>query len=314
MKVKLATQLFSSSVADALEFCRNQLKLKRFEDCSGTVNFINIMNHVFDVLNSHSIRPPGWKKAMCPQNIGFIRALFESTIEYLKSLKLITGELLVESRRKTGFIGLIINYEHLVEDKQILKFVPLYKISQDHLELFFSAIRARGGFNNNPNAVQFRAAYKKLLIRGDIRGRGIGNCITLEQINILTCSSKNPVNAINELSQQTDFVEIPEDDSDLYNTYMEYLESTDLDEYTQRVLEYIAGFVTRKLSQTIKCVTCVSLMLGDENPDSLIYQKSRGGLQFASVAVVDIINKTEKLIKPDLTTQKKPENYYLYTS
>ncbi|CAB3236478.1 unnamed protein product [Arctia plantaginis] len=231
MKVKLATQLFSSSVADALEFCRNQLKLKRFEDCSGTVNFINIMNHVFDVLNSHSIRPPGWKKAMCPQNIGFIRALFESTIEYLKSLKLITGELLVESRRKTGFIGLIINYEHLVEDKQILKFVPLYKISQDHLELFFSAIRARGGFNNNPNAVQFRAAYKKLLIRGDIRGRGIGNCITLEQINILTCSSKNPVNAINELSQQTDFVEIPEDDSDLYNTYMEYLETSDGNEF-----------------------------------------------------------------------------------
>lgn len=43
MKVKLATQLFSSSVADALEYCRSELKLKQFKDCEGTVNFINII-------------------------------------------------------------------------------------------------------------------------------------------------------------------------------------------------------------------------------------------------------------------------------
>lgn len=84
MKVRLATQLFSSSVADALEHCRTTLKMQEFEGCEGTVNFINIMNDVFDFLNSHSARPPGWKKAMCPQNIGFIRALFESATMYLK--------------------------------------------------------------------------------------------------------------------------------------------------------------------------------------------------------------------------------------
>lgn len=38
MKVKIATH--------ALEFCGYQLKLKAFEDCGGTVNFINIMNDV----------------------------------------------------------------------------------------------------------------------------------------------------------------------------------------------------------------------------------------------------------------------------
>lgn len=120
------------------------------------------MNDVFDALNSHSIRPPGWKKAMCPQNIGFIRALFEGAIANINSLKLTSGDLLVQSRRKTGFIGLIIDmksalalYEEMVENTHMLKYVPLYKISQDHLELFFSSIRARGGFNNNPNAINF---------------------------------------------------------------------------------------------------------------------------------------------------------------
>lgn len=94
---------------------------------------------------------------MCPENIGFIRALFDCAIEYLRLLKLPSGELLVESRRKTGFIGLIIAmksalkmYEELVEEKKYLKYIPFYKVSQDHLELFFSAVRAKGGFNNNP--------------------------------------------------------------------------------------------------------------------------------------------------------------------
>ena len=45
-----------------------------------------------------------------------------------------------------------------------------YKLSQDHLELFFSAVRAAGGFNNNPTAQQFMAAYKRLLFRGTIKG------------------------------------------------------------------------------------------------------------------------------------------------
>lgn len=41
-----------------------------------------------------------------------------------------------------------------------MSYLLSYKLSQDHLEIFFSAMRSRGDFNNNPNAVQFRAAYK----------------------------------------------------------------------------------------------------------------------------------------------------------
>ncbi|KAF0719484.1 THAP domain-containing protein 9, partial [Aphis craccivora] len=32
-----------------------------------------------------------------------------------------------------------------------LKYILTYKMSQDHLELFFGCIRSRGGSNNNPN-------------------------------------------------------------------------------------------------------------------------------------------------------------------
>ncbi|CAK9291134.1 unnamed protein product, partial [Gordionus sp. m RMFG-2023] len=45
-----------------------------------------------------------------------------------------------------------------------LRYVLTYKTSQDHLELFFSCLRSRGGFNNNPSAYQLRSAVRAVLI------------------------------------------------------------------------------------------------------------------------------------------------------
>lgn len=47
MKVKLATQLMSSSVAKALTFC-SKLNLSGFTDVEGTVNFLQKLNDLFD--------------------------------------------------------------------------------------------------------------------------------------------------------------------------------------------------------------------------------------------------------------------------
>jgi len=74
-------------------------------------------------------------------------------------------------------------------------------MSQDHLKLFFGAIRSHQGLNNNPTARQLRAVYLKLLIHAEIKQGCIGNCIPLEDIDILvnSCSSiKEPYEKINE--------------------------------------------------------------------------------------------------------------------
>jgi len=49
-----------------------------------------------------------------------------------------------------------IPYKLLYRSHSPLKFVLTYKMSQDHLELFFGCVSARGGSNNNPNCVQFK--------------------------------------------------------------------------------------------------------------------------------------------------------------
>ncbi|KAK0074997.1 hypothetical protein PV325_007516, partial [Microctonus aethiopoides] len=56
--------------------------------------------------------------------------------------------------------------------------VPLNDANIDY------AIACRGGFNNNPNAFQFRSAYKRLLIRHELREFENGNCL-FDGIDIL---------------------------------------------------------------------------------------------------------------------------------
>ena len=43
------------------------------------------------------------------------------------------------------------------------------------MELFFSAVRTKGGSNDNPTARQFKAIFKRLLMRHQIKNNN-GNC------------------------------------------------------------------------------------------------------------------------------------------
>jgi len=91
---------------------------------------------------------------------------FKSYVEnlrYEKSISQPEGELLLKSQRKTGFLCItnLINLFEVVK-RYDMSYLLGYKLSQDHLEVFFSAMRSRGGCNNNPNSVQFRTAYKRL--------------------------------------------------------------------------------------------------------------------------------------------------------
>ena len=99
--------------------------------------------------------------------------------------------------RKMGFLGMIISLnslksiyeENVFNNEPILKYILAYKFSQDHLQVFFSAIRSRGGHNNNPTARQFESAYKRLLIHCEVTGSQNANCLDQILISILTVSS-----------------------------------------------------------------------------------------------------------------------------
>lgn len=304
MKVKLATQLLSNSVADALLFCKDNLKLKEFSDCEATVHFIRIFNDAFDILNSRQLVSYGFKGAVCMKNFNQIKSFIQLFFFYVNNLKLENGQLIVKSQRSTGFLGLLISLNSLLNlktqliDTNCLQFLPMYKLSQDHLEIFFGSIRAQGGYNNNPTARQFKSAYKKILVNAQIKDRGLGNCIALEDIPILNCSSvTDPVTAINN-SNITLYREV-ELEPEVFSFETDGFHLHNLSNFSKEVSLYIAGFVSHTLSSKIKCLVCNGALFGNKENflHSFITKKDKGGLTYPSDDVVKICIVTEKFFK-----------------
>ncbi|EZA51134.1 THAP domain-containing protein [Ooceraea biroi] len=196
MKVNLAAQTLSQSVADALEFCMNDLKLPEFQGCEATIRFIRSIDILFDFLNSRNPYDQGYKAPLRRENEHIWRPRIEQLLIYSSTLKNENRVLLFQTRRKMGFLGMYSAAQAVIKmcgnyvkpHNSQLRYLLTYKLSQDHLELFFCAIRARGGWCPNPHSSQFSSAYKKLLIHQEIASSN-GNVEMQDNTTILTVSS-----------------------------------------------------------------------------------------------------------------------------
>lgn len=151
----------------------------------------------------------------------------------------------------------------------IFRFLLTYKLSQDPIELFFSAVRSKGGFNNNPSAQQFKIIFKKLLVHHELSHVN-------SNVQILNVSSKK----CTENHEDDFFCGIEEID----------VNSINLSPCIENIIEYIAGFISRNLKKHLTCDTCAT-MIEDKNEhylDSFISFKNRGGLIFPSKDVIKI--------------------------
>ena len=144
MKVKLAVQTFSANVADALEYCNKDLSIAAFEDNEATVSFCRKLNDIFDFLNTRNCYGNvKCKKPLFNDNSNFVTTFVNESVEYLSSLNGLKGENILHSARKTGFLGLIVcltsvqNLFSEVVQSDTMKYLLTYKLSQDHLEMFF---------------------------------------------------------------------------------------------------------------------------------------------------------------------------------
>lgn len=309
MNVRLATQVLSESVSDALKICDEKLKLKEFENSSATSEFLLIFNNIFDIFNTRTVRGVGFKKALCLKNKEEIYKYLLYAETYIKNLEILNEGSVLKSNRKTGFLGFLICiqslknlFHNLIETEKVLVYIPCYKISQDHLEIFFGKIRAFGRCNNNPTAQQFKSAYKKLLVHTEIRGKLRGNCLPLDEISILHPSA-NP-SAIKTMNKSTMSDNVEDDEIDETSIDDDNLDlGINLNQFSEYVITYISGFVGKKLESKLKCSTCVNVILAspedclDYDKYSLISLKTHGGLKYPSSDLIKICEQAEKAFK-----------------
>lgn len=284
MKVKVAAQTLSLSVAKALKYLRQKSTLDI--NSEPTETFVTNINDAFDILNSRNLLAKKFKCGIQNWNKEKIFLRIDQIIEYLKSLKeLPNGQYMYTSRRKMGFLGMVISLnslksiyeENVCSNEPILKYVLAYKFSQDHLEVFFSAIRSRGGHNNNPTARQFESAYKRLLIHCEVTGSQNANCLDQTPISILTVSSKHKFQIVPSGIQCLDAN--LKDDNDIFEShlndhaYYKLPEFATLSFYVVDVVSYIAGFVVRQVKKTVKCNPCICALTSHENNSIIVTLK-----------------------------------------
>lgn len=334
MKVKLATQLLSKSVANALELCE-QLSIPKFCETAATVDFINIFNDLFDIFNSRSVHIFGFKKPICPQNASEIIQFLDTVKQYILSLKIynknrrqvnrrivfsITKKNIVECKCKSGFLGFLVCieslkylYSSLVVEESRMSYISTYRLSQDHIEILFGDIRRHGGYNNNPNVIQFKGIYKKIVNHLELRSGFSGNCVPLESIPILNCTSA--VLNINWSSGKR--VSIGDGEPDLQiathsnnmlsdktsqdnvNIFSQILNNDSSPNYVKQIVGYISGWIARKLVSILKCEVCIQSLLTSNKLwfHKLVIIKDMGGLCYSSESTFIVCLRSENILK-----------------
>lgn len=73
--------------------------LKDFKSSQGTVNFLRVINKIFDILN-RSLDARSFKKALCQKNRVQPVQFVEDAINYISKLKLANQELVIKSKEK----------------------------------------------------------------------------------------------------------------------------------------------------------------------------------------------------------------------
>ncbi|KAL4082780.1 hypothetical protein QTP88_029611 [Uroleucon formosanum] len=207
MKVRFVVQTFSTSVANAILFCMNDLKLDNFQGADATIEFCLSINNIFDILNTRNFLSKGtYNKSINKRTKTEIFHYIEESIDYL-----------------AGGFNALKNQQNV-----------------DHIEMLFSAIRAKGGFNNNPTVSQFEAAYKSIIVHSEIKSSSSANCMALDDTTILTVSSSN-IKVKDTQSELLDLLCVAgTDDLEKDNLLSVYQHSN----FINDVVACIAGFVS----------------------------------------------------------------------
>lgn len=149
-----------------------------------------------------------------------------------------------------------------------------FQFSQDHLETYFSLIRSSLGCNNNPNQLQFKSAYRKLLICMPHLSARKSNCI-LNSTNVLTISSAQQseqqlsqpsFNDIKEIEMEEDiFHDLSDAEDEPYKKHMRAIVASNIE------TNIIKKILKRSLSA---CQDCLNVFPGNTKIfDSLIAKK-----------------------------------------
>jgi len=192
----------------------------------------------------------------------------------------------------------------IFKNNESFKYILSYKFSQDHLEILFSKIRGRHGFNNNPTCQQFKYSMR-LLLHTDIKTSINSNCFEFEfdteyvtSIFPLMWKKKKQNNIFNDLNIDSDNEYV---DNEVYKLPLKMHETV-----SDYIIYYISGYIVKQLKY-INCESCFLNLRNDsfnehnyankETFSAFFNYCNNGGLLKPSSSVFYICKETEKQLQ-----------------
>ncbi|XP_058659781.1 DNA transposase THAP9 [Ammospiza nelsoni] len=308
LKVNPASLLFSEGVAEALEHLQ-KLGLASFQSCSGTAKFVQLMSSLCDVFYG---RGPYGREPLLAGNYTKISNLFDEARSCFVNLTDSVGRYIIKSKRKLGFLSLLLNAESLKwlsSNHTCLKGTPsqhlhTHAFSLDPLEHFLRALQQACGSNGSPTCAVFQVAYYKLLASCSLvpssppsSGTASPWDVSLSQRRALTLGSIRA--QYHPAPGRPVAPEFPYSAGLLLPSCALSNALTDLSLHAQS-LTCTAGWVAEQLALDLQCEPCLaSLFEADESRlrcRSVLYIQKLGGVSLPSASVHHITSISEQVL------------------
>ncbi|KAH7950304.1 hypothetical protein HPB49_022122 [Dermacentor silvarum] len=266
MRVKLATQVFSRSMASGIKFYRDQ-GVRKLGNSETTEEFTLFLNDLFDALNR---RFPAEGITTQSSDLGVVSRGIQWLDSWEKELQcgLITKDMFLTESTSEGLRVTLKSTRELcnalLQDHNF-KYVLTSKMNQDPIERFFGKIRLAGSQNDHPSMPTFLQLYQTLSIYTLLKPPKFGNCRVVEgEKPLLDISDfRALINQTTVKASSVDFVE----EVKLKLDSLICVEDWECDdvigqtkgragtEVEDCIVYYLAGFMTRKMNNSTRCLT-----------------------------------------------------------
>lgn len=260
MSVKLATQVLSHSVASGISLLCSLGQLPK--EAMPTAVLCETMDKLFNVFNSYSLfNANKFKRAfsgkMSDHHCTFLRSTYQflSSLETKRSLPCIEGW-------KHNITSLLQLWGSMVDPKAVL---CTSRLNQDCLENLFSLIRGHGRHRDNPDSVQFIAAYRAVSVDFLFIKSDGSNCqndmdnfvIKLKNLTDVISKEKAP-SKVNPLPSYDDCVD--DDLRQISHSPPTFSSAEDC------ILVYLAGYIVKKVAKKFSCSSCTAILTEQNKP------------------------------------------------
>lgn len=245
-------------------------------------------------------------KGALSETSGHIQFL-ESCLRYLSKLKTAENHVVPCIVGWQISIRSLLNLWKDLHDNSGFKFLLTNRLNQDCIETLFSVIRGKGGFRDNPDSQQFRAAFRHVIVDKLFVSSTSSNCAFDTDKILLDIS--------NVTIQQQKAKHVSVSDTSTIDIDVAKMAVPPPSIEKKNIVSYMAGYLLRRYPVD-DCDMCRDLLKQDQLPESsadsyyeLIRHKETGKLMYPTITFSDFVQSLETIFcalfggimyKPDL--------------